>query len=142
MKQENDALVRLKANIDAKLRHAVEYRRDQEEREMLERMISRGVIPQDDYSKEERKLLVKAFFASIFGQKQVSIEEATQEVESVLRGILKARGQTLFYRTLEASRVVCIAASINQTSCLTLRADYRQQVGEQVEALQLNSEVV
>ena len=30
MKQENDALVRLKANIDAKLRHAVEYRRDQE----------------------------------------------------------------------------------------------------------------
>ena len=59
---------------------------------MLERMISRGVIPQDDYSKEERKLLVKAFFASIFGQKQVSIEEATQEVESVLRGILKARG--------------------------------------------------
>ena len=92
MKQENDALVRLKANIDAKLRHAVEYRRDQEEREMLERMISRGVIPKDDYSKEERKLLVKAFFASIFGQKQVSIEEATQEVESVLREILKARG--------------------------------------------------
>ncbi len=92
MKQENDTLVRLKANIDAKLLHAVEYRRDQGEREMLERMISRGVIPQDDYSKEERKLLVKAFFASIFGQKQVSIEEATQEVESVLRGILKARG--------------------------------------------------
>ncbi|VTX71538.1 hypothetical protein [Neisseria sicca] len=92
MKQENDTLVRLKANIDAKLRYAVEYRRDQEEREMLERMISRGVIPQDDYSKEERKLLVKAFFASIFGQKQVSIEEATQEVESVLREILKARG--------------------------------------------------
>ena len=55
-------------------------------------MISRGVIPQDDYSKEERKLLVKAFFASIFGQKQVSIEEATQEVESVLREILKVRG--------------------------------------------------
>ena len=74
------------------MRHAVEYRRDQEEREMLERMISRGVIPQDNYSKEERKLLVKAFFASIFGQKQVSIEEATQEVESVLREILKARG--------------------------------------------------
>ena len=92
MKQENDTLVRLKANIDAKLRYAVEYRRDQEEREMLERMISRGMIPQDDYSKEERKLLVKAFFASIFGQKQVSIEEATQEVESVLREILKARG--------------------------------------------------
>lgn len=92
MKQENDTLVRLKANIDAKLRHTVEYHCDQEEREMLERMISRGVIPQDDYSKEERKLLVKAFFASIFGQKQVSIEEATQEVESVLREILKARG--------------------------------------------------
>ncbi|WP_170064755.1 hypothetical protein [Neisseria iguanae] len=92
MKQENDTLVRLKANIDAKLRHAVEYRRDQEEREMLERMISQGVIPQDDYSKEERKLLVKAFFASIFGQKQVSIEGATQEVEAVLREILKARG--------------------------------------------------
>ena len=92
MKQENDTLVRLKANIDAKLRYAVEYRRDQEEREMLERMISRGVIPQDDYSEEERKLLVKAFFASIFGQKQVSIEEATQQVESVLREILKARG--------------------------------------------------
>ena len=92
MKQENDTLVRLKANIDAKLRHAVEYRRDQEEREMLERMISRGVIPQDDYSKEERKLLVKVFFVSIFGQKQVSIEGATQEVEAVLREILKARG--------------------------------------------------
>lgn len=92
MKQENDTLVRLKANIDAKLRHTVEYRRDQEERERLERMISRSVIPQDDYSKEERKLLVKAFFACIFGQKQVSIEEATQEVESVLREILKARG--------------------------------------------------
>lgn len=45
MKQENDTLVRLKANIDAKLRHAVEYRRDQGEREMLERMISRGMIP-------------------------------------------------------------------------------------------------
>ena len=45
MKQENDTLVRLKTNIDAKLRHAVEYRRDQEEREMLERMISRGMIP-------------------------------------------------------------------------------------------------
>ena len=92
MKQENDTLVRLKANIDAKLRHTVEYHRDQEEREMLERMISRGVIPQDDYSKEERKLLIKAFFSNICGQKQVSIEEATQEVESVLREILKARG--------------------------------------------------
>lgn len=92
MKQENDTLVRLKANIDAKLRHTVEYHCDQEEREMLERMISRGVIPQDDYSKEERKLLIKAFFSNIFGQKQVSIEEATQEVESVLREILKVRG--------------------------------------------------
>lgn len=63
MKQENDTLARLKANIDAKLHHVTEYRRDQEEREMLERMISQGMIPQDDYSKEERKLLIKAFFA-------------------------------------------------------------------------------
>ena len=92
MKQENDSLARLTVNIDAKLRHAVEYRRNQEEREMLERMIARGVIPQDDYNKEERKLLVKAFFACIFGDEGVSIEEAAQEVEPVLREVLRARG--------------------------------------------------
>lgn len=34
MKQENDTLARLKANIDAKLHHVTEYRRDQEEREI------------------------------------------------------------------------------------------------------------
>ena len=45
------------------------FKPHQEEHEMLERMISQGMIPQDDYSKEERKLLIKAFFAFIYGQK-------------------------------------------------------------------------
>ena len=52
MKQENDTLARLKANIGAKLHHVTEYHRDQEEHEMLERMISQGMIPQDDYRKK------------------------------------------------------------------------------------------
>jgi hypothetical protein len=94
MKQENDTLARLKANIDAKLHHVTEYRRDQEEREMLERMISQGMIPQDDYSKEERKLLIKAFFAFMYGQKGDSTRETAQKFDLVLQEILSNRCTT------------------------------------------------
>ena len=94
MMQENDTLARLKANIDVKLHHVTEYHRDQEEHEMLERMISQGMIPRDDYNKEERKLLIKAFFAFMYGQKGDSTRETAHEFDLVLQEILSNRCTT------------------------------------------------